>query len=104
MNEPRLTRKQQSALASCHWTPCPFCGQNVPIIRAVGSPCAGFDSYHMAECASLWERYPRRTCRTLHHCKLCDTHITLGEAYFDGGYGKRAHVECVVFEKVKVWW
>jgi hypothetical protein len=38
---------------------------------------------------------PIRTCRSLHFCELCGKSITLGERYHDGGYGYRAHVECV---------
>lgn len=37
---------------------------------------------------------PRRTCKSLHHCFLCGQAILLGQEYYDGGYGHRAHVEC----------
>jgi hypothetical protein len=36
-----------------------------------------------------------RTCRTLHHCELCDDGIRDGQSYYDGGYSRRAHVGCV---------
>lgn len=39
-------------------------------------------------------RYPVRTCRSLHHCEICERDITLGEQYHDGGYGRRIHVRC----------
>ncbi len=39
--------------------------------------------------------YPVRTCYSLHYCELCRRNITYGEAYHDGGYGRRAHVSCV---------
>jgi len=41
------------------------------------------------------ERYPVRTCRSLHSCVLCGKEITLGERYHDGGYGRRAHEDCI---------
>ena len=40
-------------------------------------------------------KYPRRTCYSLHSCAICEEEITYGETYYDGGYGKRAHDECV---------
>jgi hypothetical protein len=40
-------------------------------------------------------RKPIRICRSLHHCELCEAHIKLGEAYHDGGYGRRAHASCM---------
>lgn len=45
--------------------------------------------------ASRAKRYPLRTCLYLNHCALCDGDITDGQRYYDGGYGRRAHVECV---------
>ena len=39
--------------------------------------------------------YRVRVCRTLHECCLCSRGISLGEVYYDGGYGRRAHVLCV---------
>lgn len=38
---------------------------------------------------------PLRTCRSLHHCCLCEKDITLDQMYRDRGYGKRAHLPCV---------
>lgn len=46
-----------------------------------------------------WGRYPIRTCRSLHHCEICEKDITLGERYYDGGYNRRGHVSCVESEK-----
>jgi len=42
-----------------------------------------------------WRKYNVRTCMSLHECKICRSDINLGEIYFDGGYSRRAHVECV---------
>jgi hypothetical protein len=42
-----------------------------------------------------WRKYRVRTCYTMHFCEICRNAISLGEIYFDGGYGRRAHVECV---------
>lgn len=42
-----------------------------------------------------WRRKPRRVCQTVHSCALCGDAIRYGEAYFDGGYGHRAHEACV---------
>jgi hypothetical protein len=39
--------------------------------------------------------YAQRTCKTMHECQLCHNVITLGQEYFDGGVGRRAHVTCV---------
>lgn len=41
-----------------------------------------------------WKKYPARVCNSLHYCRICDGDILLGESYYDGGYGKRAHVIC----------
>ena len=41
-----------------------------------------------------WEKYPIRTCYTLHHCKWCGLDITMGQRYRDGGYSRRCHLEC----------
>lgn len=41
-----------------------------------------------------YQRYPVRTCRTMHTCELCRKTITCGERYHDGGYDRRAHVTC----------
>jgi len=40
--------------------------------------------------------YPRRTCRTLHHCEVCKQQITDGQTYYDGGWNRRAHMTCVI--------
>jgi hypothetical protein len=40
-------------------------------------------------------KYPMRRCQTLHTCALCEDHIVMGERYYDGGYGRRAHVDCI---------
>ncbi len=42
----------------------------------------------------IWE-YKIRTCLTMHECSVCRKQIRLGDRYFDGGYGYRAHVLCV---------
>jgi len=39
-------------------------------------------------------RYKIRTCQTMHECCLCKETIRCGQNYRDGGYGRRAHVEC----------
>lgn len=41
-----------------------------------------------------WTHYPVRTCKSLHHCELCNDQIVLSEFYHDGGYGRRVHVKC----------
>lgn len=38
--------------------------------------------------------YPKRLCRWLNHCAICDQPITAGQEYYDGGYGRRCHVWC----------
>lgn len=42
-----------------------------------------------------WQKRKIRTCRWLNHCRLCGRDITEGQRYHDGGYGCRAHVDCV---------
>lgn len=42
-----------------------------------------------------WDKYPLRTCRSLHACEICGKDITLGERYRDGGYRRRAHETCL---------
>lgn len=39
--------------------------------------------------------YRRRRCYSSHACCLCPEEITIGQEYFDGGYGRRAHVVCI---------
>ncbi len=41
-----------------------------------------------------FDKYPKRTCYTLHHCQLCGVGIKYGDEYYDGGYNRRAHVAC----------
>ena len=43
--------------------------------------------------------YPKRTCRYLNHCNVCNQPILSGQEYFDGGYGRRCHVECALSKK-----
>lgn len=43
-----------------------------------------------------WEKYPLRLCYSVHFCKICGFDIILGQHYFDGGYRRRAHKECVL--------
>ena len=38
-------------------------------------------------------KYPVRVCRWVHECILCDIKIRTGDQYYDGGYGKRAHIK-----------
>ena len=38
--------------------------------------------------------YPRRFCKYLNYCAVCNQDIKEGEEYFDGGYGRRCHVKC----------
>lgn len=45
-----------------------------------------------------WTKYPSRVCQMMHHCRICRLDILLGDAYFDGGYGRRAHVSCAIQE------
>jgi len=56
----RWTRAQRSVLASCYWRTCPGCDEAVPIIKAVGSPAAGFDKLHKPTCAAV---HPRNTAQ-----------------------------------------
>jgi len=46
-----MRRSQRNALASCYWRPCNTCGLKVPVIRGVGTPCAGFGEYHGPTCS-----------------------------------------------------
>jgi hypothetical protein len=41
-----------------------------------------------------WERYPKRICKSLHECVLCGENIEYGQGYRDGGWARRAHLEC----------
>jgi len=40
--------------------------------------------------------YPERTCLSLHDCALCNKPIKLGERYYDGGFGRRVHKDCLI--------
>ena len=42
-----------------------------------------------------WKKRRLRICRWLNHCKICNKDITDGQQYRDGGYGRRAHEDCV---------
>ena len=42
----------------------------------------------------LWRDYRLRVCRFMNYCKVCDKTITMGQEYFDGQYGRRAHKDC----------
>ena len=42
-----------------------------------------------------------RVCRSMHHCDLCNKDILNGQKYHDGGYGMRAHVDCVVLMRIQ---
>lgn len=44
---------------------------------------------------AVWVASPLRKCRSLQECCFCDGSITSGQHYYDRGYGKRAHQECV---------
>ena len=39
---------------------------------------------------------PVRCCQSMHECCVCMGTIRLGQFYYDGGFGRRAHVECIV--------
>jgi hypothetical protein len=36
-----------------------------------------------------------RKCHTMHECCVCRLTIHLDDHYYDGGYGRRAHVNCL---------
>lgn len=40
-------------------------------------------------------KYPLRTCRYFDECLMCKKRIESGSKYYDGGYGRRFHKECV---------
>jgi hypothetical protein len=42
-----------------------------------------------------YEKYPIRTCRTMHLCCICKNNIMNSQKYYDGGYHRRAHLNCV---------
>ncbi len=43
----------------------------------------------------MLRKYPIRQCYSSHECCLCKVSIGLGDQYYDGGSGWRAHVGCV---------
>jgi hypothetical protein len=45
--------------------------------------------------AVRWTDRPLRRCYSLHSCVLCHHDIRYGEEYYDGGFGRRAHFQCV---------
>ena len=38
---------------------------------------------------------PIRLCRSVHGCCVCGKDVVFGEQYYDGGYDKRAHKNCI---------
>lgn len=50
-----------------------------------------------------WSRFPVRCCYRMHEqygkkpdsCRICGKRISVMNRYFDGGRGRRAHVDCV---------
>lgn len=57
-------------------------------------PCSICPQKRATKGRRAFTAYPIRTCRTLHECYICRKDIVLGQMYFDGGYGRRAHVDC----------
>lgn len=47
-------------------------------------------------------KYPVRRCYTRHECAICNEAITLGQVYYDGGYGKRAHLACAEWNSTPI--
>jgi len=43
-----------------------------------------------------WDKYPVRVCLYSHECRICKGPIVASEKYYDGGYSRRAHVDCVL--------
>lgn len=62
-------------------------------IRHLGDPGPTVPDQHAL--AGRLARYKIRRCYTMHACALCDRNVADGQLYHDGGYGKRAHTECV---------
>jgi hypothetical protein len=48
-----------------------------------------------------WTKYPMRTCIWMNECRLCGKTISSGQQYRDGGYGRRAHAECISIAAVE---
>jgi len=42
-----------------------------------------------------FDKYPIRVCRFMNECEICKTPIIMGQRYYDGKYGRRAHEVCV---------
>jgi len=57
---------------------------------------------HKVRSVIRWQLYQVRTCRSLHYCEICKRDITDGQKYYDGGYGRRAHMECVLVTELKI--
>lgn len=51
------------------------------------------DRYKLGE--MNYKKFPLRTCRWMHECAICFKKIADGQRYYDGGYGRRAHKECI---------
>ena len=56
---------------------------------------AGGKAARMARKRKLMADFPIRVCNSMHVCCFCKRTIDLGQSYHDGGYSRRAHVECV---------
>ncbi len=41
-----------------------------------------------------FSKYRLRMCRYMNECAVCKAAIVAGQEYFDGGYGRRAHIDC----------
>ncbi len=47
-----------------------------------------------------YKKFPTRICRVPHHCKICNLPIIKGQQFYDGLFGRRAHVNCVnIYER-----
>lgn len=44
---------------------------------------------------AMWQAAPLRKCRSLQECCFCEQSISAGQHYYDRGFGKRAHQECI---------
>lgn len=52
---------------------------------------------------AVWSRFPVRCCQRLHemygkdpdYCRICGRKILIMNRYYDGGRGRRVHVDCV---------
>ena len=43
-----------------------------------------------------YAKYRIRTCYYMHECAVCEEDIRAGQRYHDGGYSRRAHLDCAV--------